>query len=373
MRVLIKDVNRMAARLREDQLLHMQVRQELRHYDGRQISRTYYYIDLAHFVDVTTFRLYRMRKTLEEQASSQASERAYHCVTCKKQYGLLDVARLLNPLTQAFECEACHGELQSVDGGGAGGNSGGISSNSSALLATKLTEQTHEILRLLRRLEGITLPSFDPAEHLKHSEAFELFPESLAAASGQIEGSGEGASHGLNGAERRNISEFEVELVDPLAKKPGTTVVHELPSWHTHSTVTGMQVKPASSKDPRRTAGMTNTSSSSAVSTLPTAAPPSEANHLVDYQSYYEEHAKRTKTGTATEGAGANIVASTDSTATLSDITGDCKAEVGKSLEAAIMVMVQGEAKDIHSITEEDKERMTEEEYINYYRAYENL
>lgn len=364
----------MAAKLREDQLLHMQVRQELRHYDGRQISRTYYYLDLAHFVDVTTFRLYRMRRTLEEQASSQASDRAYYCVACKRQYGLLDVTRLLSPLTQAFECEICHGELQSVDGGvyGASSGGGGGNSGSSALLATKLTEQTHDILRLLRRLEGITLPPFDPVEHLKHSEAFDLFPESLAAASGHVGASGENvsiSSHGSAGVEASAIGELEVELVDPLAKKPGSTIVHELPSWHTHSTVTGMQVRPASSTDPRRTTNVTGSGVSP-----PTATMISEPGQLGDYQSYYEERAKRAKAESVTEGMDTTMATSPGiAPSTLGDIADDDKVQAGTSPEAVIMVMVQGEAKDIHSITEEDKDRMTEEEYINYYTAYESL
>lgn len=67
MQCLIKDVNKIAAKLREDRLIKTISRQETREYDGRLFHRTYYYIDFGIFADVVKYRLYLMRKTLEER------------------------------------------------------------------------------------------------------------------------------------------------------------------------------------------------------------------------------------------------------------------------------------------------------------------
>lgn len=67
MQCLIKDVNKIAAKLREDRLIKSISRQETREHDGKLFHRTYYYIELGVFADAVKYRLLLMRRTLEEK------------------------------------------------------------------------------------------------------------------------------------------------------------------------------------------------------------------------------------------------------------------------------------------------------------------
>lgn len=67
MQCLIKDVNKIAAKLREDRLIKSISRQETREYDGKLFHRTYYYIELGVFADAVKYRLFLMRRALEDK------------------------------------------------------------------------------------------------------------------------------------------------------------------------------------------------------------------------------------------------------------------------------------------------------------------
>lgn len=67
MQLQVKDVAKLAAKLREDRLIKSESRLESKEYDDRTYTRTYYYIDFAYFADVVKYRLHMMRKTLEDR------------------------------------------------------------------------------------------------------------------------------------------------------------------------------------------------------------------------------------------------------------------------------------------------------------------
>lgn len=73
MQILLRDVGKIASRLREDRLIKTHVRPEVREYDGKTFSRTYYYIDFALFADVVRYRLYQMRISLEQKVKNVPS------------------------------------------------------------------------------------------------------------------------------------------------------------------------------------------------------------------------------------------------------------------------------------------------------------
>lgn len=64
---MLKDVNKIASKLKEDRLIKCKVRQEERSYDGKPIQRTYFYIDYGSFADVVKYRLHGMRRLLEDK------------------------------------------------------------------------------------------------------------------------------------------------------------------------------------------------------------------------------------------------------------------------------------------------------------------
>ncbi len=68
--LVVKDVNRTAAKLKEERLLAVESRQEVRQSDQKTVNRTYYYIDFVMFVNVVKYKLYMMKKQLESQLKS---------------------------------------------------------------------------------------------------------------------------------------------------------------------------------------------------------------------------------------------------------------------------------------------------------------
>lgn len=336
MHFITKDIAKLAYRLRQDRLIHVHGRSEVREWDGKTIIRTYYYIDPPHFVDVVRWRLHRMRMTLDEQLRNELAEKGYHCQQCKKTYGMLDVSRLVNLHTGLFECEVCGKELQAMDASLYSGSSTAHS---------RLIEQTNDILRLIKKLDSVELAKFNVEEHLRVADSFELAltgddDEEISLACSSIARSSSSSSIELPIASSIKRP-FEVEI----RNEPVMTLRNDLPQWHTHSTITGQQVDTPSVRQSKRS-----------MHSIDKTIAGYETIDMSNVQ-YYEKAESSAAQNIKTE-AEEQVYEIQDTTA---------------SLAPAITVMVQGVAKDILTITDEDKECMNEEEYQKYYEVFMSL
>ncbi len=278
------------------------------------------------------------------------------CENCKKTFGALDADILLNPQTMLFHCDTCGSEVTASEGGSMAGQMGSIQS--------RLIEQTNGILRLLKRLDSIELAPFDPIAYLKHQEAFELVSPTATTLE-DIVSSAEDAG----AADRARRGELKLAGVDATAAEGGAPEVeivasaasrtaskHEMPIWHTHSTVTGTQVVPPPAGATERAAGSLTRSLSEEASEYLSAA---------DVARYYERTSARDQTVREDQEAGGP---SKKGRVTAGEPSDDAKSTTPAA--TVPLVAVGGVMKRLDQIGEEDKDAMTEEEYSAYYEAF---
>lgn len=84
---------------------------KLNDFQVRTISRNYYYIDYKQLVNMIKYKMFKLRQKIESMLITE-QDRGYFCPHCSQTYSLLDVSRLLDPMTGLFLCELCQNEVQ---------------------------------------------------------------------------------------------------------------------------------------------------------------------------------------------------------------------------------------------------------------------
>lgn len=252
------------------------------------------------------------------------------CQVCKKHFNVFDIQGLANPTTMAFECDLCNGEIEEKN-------------DSEQLQATQelhslMMDQMGPLLRLLKKTEGVAVPAFNPLAFLKQREAM----GSLLAASAQQTDSGtEQGSIATNQSKQPEIN-VVIHDLDIDAKAAG----HELPVWHTHSTITGEQI--------RETASRTSGSDYGSVVQSIDAGLQEEESVKRYYESLHESAISPERKRVALE----------------LDISPPLQPNGEETAEESSMVYVAGQPKPFAEITDEDKAIMSPEEYAQYYEVY---
>jgi transcription initiation factor TFIIE subunit alpha len=262
--------------------------------------------------------------------------KGYICPLCKTIFSSLDVSRLLNVRTGSFDCDICpDSELQAYDP--MISNSGGTKSASGPHeLHSRLMEQTRLIVELLKKADDITIPAFNSALWLEQNAAkYSL----LATELGKEDESGpQLAIAGANSSETQ-IS-VSVELADEdSVKAASSSVSNPLPEWHMYSTITGEAI---------RSSGQAESNTEEQIKAVSEVVDISDDQD--DIANYYSQ-----------------IAADED------DSTSKLSKQVKLTPEmvsSIITVMVAGKAIPLDQVTEDDKDKMTEEEYTQYYEIY---
>jgi transcription initiation factor TFIIE subunit alpha len=176
--IQIKDLLQIANQLVRDRLLGIYKRSETRETATatsvftRSAIRNYFYIDRKVFLDVTKWRMMKMRSQIDSVLRNELDNKGYMCPRCGKSYSTLDVAALLDPVTNlAFICDVpgCGSEL--VD------NEDAEDVRRSKDRLKRFNEQCGPILDRLRRIDTIVLPSFDAPREVNRtgdSDAWKL-------------------------------------------------------------------------------------------------------------------------------------------------------------------------------------------------------
>lgn len=243
----------------------------------------------------------------------------------------MDVSKLYNPSSNELECESCTAQLEPMEG------TAQATSDSKAQI--RLSEQTNPILRLLKRLDDVALLKFDPQEYLSNRENFELAPSTSL-------GNENGPELRMAGESNKKVGELQVEIMPSGPNR----IIHAMPVWHTHSTVTGEQVKEVKANIPVNQKTFKDLS-----------------EPVDDYVKYYE----KINNSTFAEQGSKRPKTKVDSTTIISnDLIDGCGERTPSPSEEISTVKVKGVLKNIHDITDEDKNSMTEEEYQKYYEAF---
>ncbi|KAI1951254.1 hypothetical protein LOZ57_001809 [Ophidiomyces ophidiicola] len=244
-----KDLRRLCGRLREDRLIAVHSRPELREGQTRPVNREYYYIPLHPVIDAIKYRVSRLTSTIKTQYTPSAERKEYICLRCQAEWTQLEVLGHVGP--EGFECQRCGHLLSGTDEiqGGAGADRTGHEKNS------KLMAQLDPMLKLLKQIDSVEVPpnDFDTAwDHkidiVRNQYTNPSKPGVIVAKSSAVKGINKTDASTLEVSLTSSAEKSAEEQAREEARKAALEKQNALPVWHTQSTVSTdirpTQVKP---------------------------------------------------------------------------------------------------------------------------------
>ncbi|KAI5191213.1 transcription initiation factor TFIIE subunit alpha [Nematocida minor] len=110
MKLLPREFNRMAVRLRDDRLLSTETTSEMKD-DGRQETRTRFFLDFRTIRDVIKYKIYTMTQRLERSLREKETVQGLGCSLCNVTYSVLDAQSFLSMDDFSFKCPECKNSL----------------------------------------------------------------------------------------------------------------------------------------------------------------------------------------------------------------------------------------------------------------------
>ncbi|KAK2797921.1 hypothetical protein FQN50_009017 [Emmonsiellopsis sp. PD_5] len=235
-----KDLRKLCGRLREDRLIAVHSRPEIRDGQTRPVNREYYYIPLHPVVDAIKYRVSRLTSTIKAQFTPTAERKEYVCQRCGSEWTQLEVLSRVGP--DGFECHKCGATLDRADEvkGGAGPDRSGHEKNS------KLMAQLDTMLKLLKQIDSVEVPAndFDSAWDHKVDVIRNQYTNPTRAAAA-FTGGRQAAVRGISKTDAASLEvsltssaeKSAAEQAEEAARKAALEKQNALPVWHTHSTV----------------------------------------------------------------------------------------------------------------------------------------
>ncbi|OJJ01458.1 hypothetical protein ASPVEDRAFT_41036 [Aspergillus versicolor CBS 583.65] len=235
-----KDLRKLCAKLREDRLIAVNTRAEIRDGSTRPVNREYYYIPLHPVVDAIKFKVSKLTSTIKLQYTPSQERKEYICLRCGTEWTELDVLSLYSD--EGFECQNCGAILERTEDvkGSEGIDRTGHEKNS------KLMAQLDGMLKLLKQIDSVEIPpnDFDTAwdhkidvirnQHTNPTRAAIVVPsKKQEAVRGNLKTDAGALEISLTSTEEKSAAEQKEEA----ARKAALEKQNALPVWHTHSTV----------------------------------------------------------------------------------------------------------------------------------------
>ncbi|KAJ5896775.1 uncharacterized protein N7473_006174 [Penicillium subrubescens] len=235
-----KDLRKLCARLREDRLIGVSTRAEIRDGSTRPVNREYYYIPLHPVIDAIKYKVSKLTSTIKEQYTPSEERKEYMCPRCLAEWTELDVLSLVSE--EGFECQNCGAILERTEDlkGEEGIDRTGHEKNS------KLMAQLDNMLKLLKQIDSVEIPpnDFDTAWDHKVEVPRNLSTHPIRAAipvppkpqdvvRGNIKTDAAALEISLTSSEEKSAA----EQAEEAARKAAVEKQNALPVWHTHSTV----------------------------------------------------------------------------------------------------------------------------------------
>ncbi|KAL4923243.1 putative transcription factor TFIIE complex alpha subunit [Aspergillus undulatus] len=235
-----KDLRKLCAKLREDRLIAVNTRAEIRDGSTRPVNREYYYIPLHPVVDAIKYKVSKLTSTIKLQYTPSQERKEYICLRCGAEWTELDVLSLYSE--EGFECQNCGAILERTEDvkGSEGIDRTGHEKNS------KLMAQLDGVLKLLKQIDSVEVPpnDFDTAwdhkvdvvrnQHTNPTRAAIVVPsKKQEAVRGNLKTDATALEISLTSTEEKTAAEQKEET----ARKAALEKQNALPVWHTHSTV----------------------------------------------------------------------------------------------------------------------------------------
>ncbi|PWY70462.1 hypothetical protein BO70DRAFT_365406 [Aspergillus heteromorphus CBS 117.55] len=235
-----KDLRKLCAKLREDRLIAVSTRAEIRDGSTRPVNREYYYIPLHPVVDAIKYKVSKLTSTIKAQYTPSDERKEYICLRCGAEWTELDVLSLYSE--EGFECQNCGAILDRTEDvkGAEGIDRTGHEKNS------KLMAQLDKMLKLLKQIDTVEIPpnDFDTAwdhkvdvirnQQIHPTRAAVVVPsKTQEAVRGNTKTDSAALEISLTSSEEKSAAEQAAEA----ARKAAVEKQNALPVWHTHSTV----------------------------------------------------------------------------------------------------------------------------------------
>ncbi|PYH95764.1 transcription initiation factor TFIIE, alpha subunit [Aspergillus ellipticus CBS 707.79] len=235
-----KDLRKLCAKLREDRLISVSTRAEIRDGSVRPVNREYYYIPLHPVVDAIKYKVSKLTSTIKAQYTPSDERKEYICLRCGSEWTELDVLSLYSE--EGFECQNCGAILDRTEDvkGAEGIDRTGHEKNS------KLMAQLDNMLKLLKQIDTVEIPpnDFDTAwdhkvdvirnQQIHPTRAAIVVPsKTQEAVRGNTKTDSAALEISLTSSEEKSAAEQAAEA----ARKAAVEKQNALPVWHTHSTV----------------------------------------------------------------------------------------------------------------------------------------
>ncbi|KAI3318196.1 hypothetical protein HD806DRAFT_526519 [Xylariaceae sp. AK1471] len=233
----LKDLHRICARLRDERLLQVHVRPELREGQQRPTNRTYYYIDYRQAIDAIKWRVYHLDKAVQGNAKPASEKKEYFCRRCHAEWTQMEVLDKVDPI-KGFVCHRCDDILIFDPEREAGGHE----------QSTKLNNQLRFITDMLPKLDAMVVPenNFETAHasarpvvrDATNQAAPSIVVESIAKPTA-VKGMANTGPQSIQVAITETEGPSEAEKKAERERKEKIALSNALPSWHVQSTVTG--------------------------------------------------------------------------------------------------------------------------------------
>ncbi|KAL8723307.1 MAG: hypothetical protein Q9225_000359 [Loekoesia sp. 1 TL-2023] len=235
-----KDLRKLCGKLREDRLLAVHSRQEIREGLQRPINRDYYYIDFHATIDAIKYRVLQLTTRVKQMFKPSEEKKDYCCPRCKAQWTQLEVLDSVGPT--GFLCHRCGGPLEREEPT-AGDNTGSEKQ-------VKLAAQLERVLKLLQEIDNATIPKNDfetalslqiPVQRNKDVNPIRNtvpLETSRAPQTTVVKGINQPIVQDLTVDLTSSTEKTAAEKASEEDRKAAIAAQNALPVWHTHSTVT---------------------------------------------------------------------------------------------------------------------------------------
>ncbi|KAJ5770636.1 uncharacterized protein N7511_002687 [Penicillium nucicola] len=235
-----KDLRKLCAKLREDRLIAVSTRAEIRDGSTRPVNREYYYIPLHPVVDAIKYKVSKLTSNIKAQYTPSEERKEYICLRCGTEWTELDVLSLVGD--EGFECQNCGAVLERTEDvkGVEGIDRTGHEKNS------KLMAQLDNMLKLLKQIDTVEIPANDfetawdhkvevPRNQSTHPvrAAIVVPPKAQDITRPNAKTDAAALEISLTSSEEKSAA----EQADEAARKAAVEKQNALPVWHTHSTV----------------------------------------------------------------------------------------------------------------------------------------
>lgn len=151
MKLLPREFNRMAVRLRDDRLLSSETTSDMKE-DGRQETKTKFFLDFRQIRDVIKYKIYTITQRLEKSLREKETAQGMTCTACNVTYSVLDAQSFLSMDDFTFKCPECSNNLTEAR------ETTTDDKNAVSNTFTKMMDAISPVISQLKEIDAIGIP-----------------------------------------------------------------------------------------------------------------------------------------------------------------------------------------------------------------------